>query len=135
MRRNARRQARPGLARNLSARCGREAEGTDMHRTMQWSKKHLVGSTVLVFYAVTGLAARRRGYPMGGNVVVRCRKGHLFTTIWLPGASLKSVRLGWWRFQRCPVGKHWSLVAPVKESDLTEEEKRVARENRDIRIP
>ncbi len=48
---------------------------------------------------------------------------------------LKSVRLGWWRFQRCPVGKHWSLVTPVKQSELTEEEKRTASENKDIRIP
>jgi len=90
---------------------------------------------VVATLAVGTLIARRLGYKVGGNVVVRCRQGHLFTTIWVPGASLKSVRLGWWRFQRCPVGKHWSLVAPVKESDLTEEEKRVARENRDIRIP
>jgi hypothetical protein len=76
-----------------------------------------------------------RGYRMGGNLVVRCRKGHLFTTIWVPGASLKSVRLGRLRFQYCPVGKHWSIVTPVRESDLTEEEKRVASEHRDIRIP
>ena len=62
------------------------------------------------------------------------RRGHLFTTIWIPGA-LKAVRLGWWRFQRCPVGGHWSLVAPVREADLTEDERRVARENRDVRIP
>jgi len=78
---------------------------------------------------------RRRGYPFGGNVVVRCRKGHLFTTLWVPGASLKSVRLGWWRLQRCPVGKHWTLVHPVKEADLGEDERRTAHEHRDIRIP
>jgi len=47
-----------------------------------------------------------RGYRVGRNVVVRCRRGHLFTTIWLPGVSLKAARLGWWRFQRCPVGNH-----------------------------
>jgi hypothetical protein len=81
------------------------------------------------------VAMRLRGYRMGGNIVVRCREGHLFTTIWVPGASLKSVRLGWWRFQRCPVGKHWSIVTPVKESDLTEEEKLIANENKDVRIP
>jgi hypothetical protein len=106
-----------------------------MRRIVQWSKKHLVVTIVAVFYAVTGIAARRRGYPMGGNVIVRCRSGHLFTTIWVPGASLKSVRLGWWRLQRCPVGRHWSIVTPVKESDLSEEETRTARANRDIRIP
>ena len=78
---------------------------------------------------------RLRGFRMGGNLVVRCRQGHLFTTIWVPGASLKAVRLGWWRFQRCPVGHHWSLVTPVKESGLTEQEKRLAAERRDVRIP
>jgi hypothetical protein len=84
---------------------------------------------------VATVVMRLRGYRMGGNIVVRCRKGHLFTTIWVPGASLKSIRLGWWRFQRCPVGYHWSLVTPVKESELTEEEKRIASEHKDIRIP
>jgi hypothetical protein len=68
-------------------------------------------------------------------VVVRCRKGHLFTTIWVPGVSLKSARLGWWRFQRCPVGKHWVLVTPVRRADLTPEEQRSAAEATDIRIP
>lgn len=81
------------------------------------------------------LAMKLRGYPIGGNLVVRCRKGHLFTTIWIPGASLKAIRLGWWRLQRCPVGRHWSLVTPVKESELTEAERHVASEHTDIRIP
>lgn len=85
--------------------------------------------------ALETIAMRLRGYPIGGNVVVRCRQGHLFTTIWVPGASLKSLRLGWWRYQRCPVGKHWSIVTPVKESDLTDEDRRIAADNRDIRIP
>lgn len=81
------------------------------------------------------LAMRLRGYRIGANVVVRCQQGHMFTTIWLPGASLKSLRLGWWRYQRCPVGRHWSLVTPVKESDLSEEQKRIAHETKDLRIP
>lgn len=68
-------------------------------------------------------------------MVVRCRQGHLFTTIWIPGASLKSVRLGWYRFQRCPVGGHWSLVRPVREADLDDDERRSAAEHRDLRIP
>jgi hypothetical protein len=78
---------------------------------------------------------RLRGYPIGGNLVVRCRKGHLFTTIWIPGASLKSVRFAWWRFQWCPAGKHWSIVTPVKDSELTEAERRTARYHKDVRIP
>ena len=56
---------------------------------------------------------RRRGQGFGGRVAVRCRDGHVFTTLWIPGASVTSLRLGPWRYQRCPVGQHWSLVTPV----------------------
>jgi hypothetical protein len=81
------------------------------------------------------LAMKLRGYPIGGNLIVRCRKGHLFTTIWVPGASLKSVRFAWWRLQWCPVGKHWSIVTPVKESELTKAERRKASERKDLPLP
>ena len=98
--------------------------------------KTAVRAAVAGVLVVGTLVARRRGYSgLGGNTVVRCRAGHLFTTIWIPGVSLKSVRLGWWRLQRCPVGNHWTLVSPVKVTDLTEEEKRIAAERRDVRIP
>jgi hypothetical protein len=76
-----------------------------------------------------------RGYPPAGRVVVRCRQGHLFTTLWIPGASFKSIRLGWMRYQRCPVGNHWSLVQPVSESELSEAERADAYANRDAPIP
>jgi hypothetical protein len=95
-------------------------------------KKALLGTVAL--YAVGTLVARRRGYGIGGETVVRCRDGHLSTTVWIPGASLKSVRFGWWRYQRCPVGGHWSLVTPVRAADLTDEELRGAREHADGRI-
>src|SRR5271163_4503847 len=81
------------------------------------------------------IALKLGGYPLGGNTVVRCRSGHLFTTIWIPGASLKALRLGWARFQYCPVGRHWTLVTPVKESALSEEERILASGTRDLRIP
>ena len=80
-------------------------------------------------------ALKLRGDRIAGNVVVRCRQDHLFTTLWIPGGSVKSLRFGWWRFQRCPVGRHWSIVTPVKTAALTEEERRTAAETRDIRIP
>jgi hypothetical protein len=91
----------------------------------------VIGASVLPEMVVLKL----RGYRVAGDVVVRCRQGHLFTTIWIPGASLKAFRLGWWRFQRCPVGNHWSFVTPVRRSELTEDETRAASENKDIRIP
>jgi hypothetical protein len=87
--------------------------------------------------AVAGgtVVARRMGYKVGGNTVVRCRDGHLFTTIWIPGVSVKSIRLGWKRFQRCPVGAHWSLVSLVKDSELTEEQRLTAEQCHDVRVP
>jgi hypothetical protein len=77
----------------------------------------------------------RRGYGLGGNVVARCRDGHLFTTLWIPGISVKSLRLGPWRFQHCPVGHHWSIMTPVRKADLGEQERRVAGEVHDARVP
>ncbi len=81
------------------------------------------------------VAARLLGYKLGGNVVVRCRQGHVFSTIWIPGVKLKSLDLVVARVQRCPVGKHWSLVVPVRESELTEGERQFAKEHHDVPIP
>jgi hypothetical protein len=88
-----------------------------------------------IFFLAETLIIRSYGYALGGNVVVRCRDDHLFTTIWIPGASVKSLRLGWARYQYCPVGRHWSLVKPVRISELTEDERCFADEHRDVRIP
>jgi len=81
------------------------------------------------------LVLRGLGYKIGGNTVVRCRRDHLFTTIWIPGASFKAIRLGWARYQHCPVGGHWSLVTPVRDSALTADERQFAYEHHDLRIP
>ncbi|MFY9914499.1 MAG: hypothetical protein WAK18_07535 [Nocardioidaceae bacterium] len=101
---------------------------------MSWKSIGPLGVVVVVIAAGTAVA-RRLGYRLGGRVTVRCRQGHLFTTIWVPGASFKSVRLGWFRLQRCPVGNHWSLVVPVRETELTERERAAAAAHPDIRIP
>ena len=102
------------------------------HLRGRFRRKAVIAGSIVLLEAV---ALRIRSGRLGGNVVVRCRRGHLFTTIWIPGGSLKSVRFGWWRFQRCPVGQHWSVVTPVKTSELTEQERRTAGETRDIRVP
>jgi len=85
--------------------------------------------------AALTLVARRRGYKLGTDTVVRCRQGHLFSTIWIPGAKLKALELGVARLQHCPVGKHWSLVVPVREADLSDEEREFAHSHRDVRLP
>jgi hypothetical protein len=89
----------------------------------------IIGIAVLVLVGiivvVTNVVVRHQGYSIPGRTVVRCSKGHVFLTTWVEGGSLKAVRLGaLTRYQRCPVGKHWAIVHPVKEDDLTEEERR-----------
>ena len=65
---------------------------------------------VVAFYLVATVVARR--------TLVRCREGHLFRTIWVPGLSIKAIRLGWYRAQFCPVGRHWTVVKPVKDGEV-----------------
>ncbi len=113
----------------------RKPERPDQNRGTGRRHRRLTLILALTAILVEVVVMRLRGYRIAGNVVVRCRQGHLFTTIWIPGGSLKSLRLGWWRFQHCPVGNHWSIVTPISESELTEDAKRIARQNRDIRIP
>ncbi len=79
--------------------------------------------------------AGRRGHIAGADVIVRCLSGHLFTTIWIPGLSLKAIRLGWFRLQWCPVGEHWTLVTPVRGPGLTDEERWLAGRYRDGPVP
>lgn len=81
------------------------------------------------------LVGRLLGYGFGLHTVVRCRQGHLFSTIWIPGVKLKAVDLGVARVQRCPVGRHWSLVTPVRDRDLTADQLAFARTHRDVAIP
>jgi hypothetical protein len=93
-----------------------------------------IGVAVLVVGGGT-LVGRMLGYNFGGRTIVRCRQGHLFTTVWIPGVKLKALDLGAARVQRCPVGRHWSLVTPVRRSALTEEESALANEHHDVWLP
>jgi len=93
-------------------------------------------TVLLVLFLLEPLTMWLRGYPLfGGRLVVRCRRGHLFTTLWIPGVSFKALRLGWLRVQRCPVGNHWSIVTPVRESELSGRQRRAAERYRDTPIP
>jgi hypothetical protein len=135
-RRFLRRPARPRTSCSQLPMAERRADPIVRAVSLGWlpdKKRRLV--VVFAGYAIATIAARALGYPVAGRVVVRCRQGHLFTTIWIPGASLKSLRLGWWRVQRCPVGQHLSIVKPVRESKLTKSERRAAENNKDFAIP
>lgn len=72
---------------------------------------------------------------IGTDTVVRCSQGHLFTTTWIPLASVKAVRLGWrTRYQRCPVGRHWALVRRLRDDEVTDEVRAEA-QHTDSRLP
>jgi hypothetical protein len=92
-------------------------------------------TVALAAVAIEAAMLRARTGRLGGNVAVRCRDGDLYTTIWIPGASVTSLRFGLWRYQWCPVGRHWSLVSPVDPSGLTDDERLRAAETTDIRLP
>jgi hypothetical protein len=100
-------------------------------------RKRRLGVTAVVVagYVVGTIAATRAGYRVGRNSFVRCRRGHLFTTTWIPGGSLKAIRLGLWRIQWCPVGRHVDLVRLVKPGDLSESEREFAASHHDIQVP
>jgi hypothetical protein len=90
----------------------------------------IVLAVVAAVVVIANIVVRRKGYSIPGKTVVRCSKGHLFTTTWVEGGSFKAVRLGpLTRYQRCPIGKHWAIVHPVKSEDLTDEQRRIGAEN------
>ena len=66
---------------------------------------------------------------------VRCSQGHLFTTIWVPMASLKAVRLGFRRYQHCPVGRHWATVTPLDPATTDPADLEAAAAVHDVPIP
>ena len=90
---------------------------------------------VVAVYAFIYVRARRRGIQQGATRIARCSEGHLFTSTVIPGVSFRAVRLGSERYQRCPVGNHWSLVRWVDPSTLTPEQRAAAAAVRDSRIP
>ena len=108
-----------------------EDSSSDRQRRGRRRAARIAVVAVLFETAVLWLRARR----LGGNVVVRCREGHLFTTLWIPGVSVKALRLGPWRVQRCPIGRHWTVVTPTREAKLSDEERIEARAHHDIRLP
>jgi len=90
---------------------------------------------LIIGLATRSMRSRHIKTPGTSDVVVRCASGHLFTTMWVPGASFKSVRLGNKRYQHCPVGKHWSMVTPIPVDQLSDAERIEAARVHDIHIP
>jgi hypothetical protein len=99
------------------------------------TRRLLVLAGIVAAYVVGTVIATRQGYSFGKDTLVRCRRGDLFTTVWIPGASVKSLKLGFWRLQWCPVGRHFDLVRPVKGTDLTAAERSFALAHHDTPVP
>ena len=87
----------------------------------------VIVAVIIVKVAVSKVKKRP---ALGGTILVRCSKGHVFRTTWSPLGSLTSIRLGSRRFQHCPVGHHWTFVTPVSDTDMTTEERTSVREHR-----
>lgn len=99
-------------------------------------KRNLVVlAVVLTGYAVGTVIAVRQGYSFGKNAIVKCRRGHFFSTTFIPGGSLKAIRLGLWRVQWCPVGRHVDLVRLVKDAELSEAQREFALAHHDVPVP
>lgn len=96
----------------------------------------VLGIVVLVVVVVVLVAAAgAAGSGSGFERIARCRSGHLFTSTVVPDASIKAIRLGRMRFQRCPVGDHWTLVGWVDPGSLSPAELAEARSHHDSRLP
>jgi hypothetical protein len=106
-----------------------------MSMSSKRKRRLAVTGGVLVGYAIATAVAVRRGYKFGLHVPVRCRAGHVFSTVWIPGASVKALRLGPWRAQWCPVGSHFTLVTLLKDADLTDTERAFAAAHHDVPVP
>lgn len=59
----------------------------------------------------------------------------MFTTIWIPLASLKAARWFGTRYQYCPVGRHWTGVVPLDPSSTDPETLERAAAVHDVRVP
>jgi hypothetical protein len=54
------------------------------------------------------------------EIIVRCSRGHLFVTNWIPLTGFRSIRLSpGLRYHRCPVERHWRLARPARAGTLT----------------
>jgi hypothetical protein len=106
-----------------------------MSMSSKQKRRLAITGGVLAGYAIATAVAVSRGYKFGWNVPVRCRAGHLFSTVWIPGATVKSLKLGPYRAQWCPVGRHFTLVTLVRSANLTDAERSFAAAHHDVPVP
>ena len=88
---------------------------------------------LIVLLVAQTIVARRRGYRLGARVVVRCRR--VICSRPYPGRVLQSCSLGLVEVSALPGRQALVADTPVKESDLTEEQRRAAHEATDVPVP
>ena len=90
----------------------------------------VIGIVVAVVWVVLVLVrfviAKRRAAPRGHPPIVRCSKGHVFTTVWIPGGSFKAVR---WLdpIPALPGRQAWNIGQTHQRRRLSDEERQSAR--------
>lgn len=67
--------------------------------------------------------------------IVRCSRGAYYETLWVPFVSVRAIRLGPQRLQRCPVHRRWEMTRIVPDGDLTPQVLREARTHLAGRVP
>jgi hypothetical protein len=82
-----------------------------------------------------GMALRQSQGQYGVVAIVRCSRGGLFETVWIPLVSFKAIRLGPFRIQRCPVHDRVELVRRVDPDTLSSKERAAAARYPAGRIP
>ena len=93
----------------------------------------LLPALALGGFAVLGEVLRRQ-QPERFEPVVECAQGHRYRSVWLPGGSLKALRWFNRRYQRCPVGRHWSWTRRVDADRLSPDALRAANAVHDLRV-
>ena len=83
---------------------------------------------------LTRLRAPMREGGRAERVIVRCSRGHLYSTTWLPLGSFKAIRLGNTRIQQCPICEKPRETVRVNIGELTPQEIERARRTRDSGI-
>jgi hypothetical protein len=58
--------------------------------------------------------------------IVRCSQGAYYESLWVPLISFKSIRLGSYRLQKCPVHGKWELATIVPEDEISEKVRKEA---------
>jgi hypothetical protein len=81
------------------------------------------------------LIARRLGHKIGRNCTLRYHQRHAFATLWFPGGKIRTNDDGAPRFGRCPLGDHSTLVIPVRDRNLTIEQRLQTAGHHDVRLP